>query len=60
MRDADATAYVDAACDLAGLPLDAAARGRVAIQFVRLAAVAAPLLAVPLPDDAEPPAVLPP
>jgi hypothetical protein len=60
MTDADAAAYVDAACAVASLPLDDAARERVTATLLRVAAIAAPLLELALPADVEPPSTLPP
>jgi hypothetical protein len=47
-------AYVDAACAQHALVLAPDERERVLVQYARLAAIAAPLLAVPLPDDTDP------
>lgn len=45
--------YVDAACAANGLQLAADERARVVDQFVRIAAIAAPLLELPLPQTVE-------
>jgi hypothetical protein len=49
--------YVDAMSRSLSLPLNAEARAGTIANIERIAAVAAPLLAVPLPDDVEPAAV---
>ncbi|MGZ3241893.1 MAG: AtzG-like protein [Burkholderiaceae bacterium] len=54
MEDATIIAYVDAACALHGLVLDADARARVIETFRRTAQLAAPLLEFDLPADMEP------
>lgn len=46
--------YADHAAAAVGLPLDPAHRPGVVQTLLRTAAIAAPLLAFPLPDDAEP------
>ena len=50
----DATAYVDAAAALIGLPLDPAHRPGVVLNLERIAQMAALIAEVPLPDAAEP------
>jgi hypothetical protein len=45
--------YVDAACVLQDLALGPEERARVIAQFGRIAAIAAPLLAVELPPEIE-------
>jgi hypothetical protein len=47
-------AYVDAACAQHGIALAADERARVLAQYARLAAIAAPLVALPLPADVDP------
>lgn len=54
MTDAQIAAYVDAAAAAQGLVFDAAERARVIEQFARIAGIAAPLLSVELPPEAEP------
>jgi hypothetical protein len=51
---ADWGGYADRVAGALGLPLDPAHRGGVLQCLQRTAAVAAPLLAYPLPDDSEP------
>jgi hypothetical protein len=53
MTDAEIAAYVDASCAANGLVLAPDERLRVIAQFARTAAIAAPLLAVELPPEAE-------
>jgi len=53
MDDAEVAAYVDAATAALGVSLGADERGRVIGHFARTAALAAPLLALPLPEDVE-------
>ena len=53
-RPFDAAAYVDAAADLIGLPLDPAHRPGVILNMQRIAEMAALVMAFPLPDDVEP------
>lgn len=60
MADTKLAAYVDAACALQGLTLTIAERERVLLQFDRLATIAAPLLAAPLPVEDEPATVFKP
>ncbi len=50
----DAGAYVDAAAELVGLPLDPAHRPGVVENLERIAQMAALVMAFPLPDDTEP------
>ena len=50
----DATAYVDAAAALIGLPLDPAHRPGVVLNLERIAQMAALIAEFPLPDAAEP------
>ena len=47
-------AYVDAACAQHGIALAPDERARVLAQYARLAAIAAPLGALPLPADTDP------
>lgn len=51
--EAAARRYVDAAALALGLDLPADALERVAAQYLRLAGIAAPLVANDLPDEAE-------
>ena len=54
MTDSEISHYVDAACAAQGIVLNAGERARVIAQFERIAAMAAPLLALELPADIEP------
>lgn len=47
-------AYVDAACAQHGIALAADERARVLAQYARLAAIAAPLVELPLSADVDP------
>jgi hypothetical protein len=49
----DRTAYIDAACELAGFSLDASARAELQLQFSRLESFATLLDAVALDDRLE-------
>ena len=53
MTEAELAAYVDAACAAQGIALSGDERERVIGHFARIAAIAAPVLDVRLPDDAE-------
>lgn len=53
MTEAEIAAYVDAACAANGLALTADERQRVIAHFARTAALAAPLVALELPPDAD-------
>jgi hypothetical protein len=53
MTAAEIAAYVDAACAANGLALAADERLRVIAHFTRTAEIAAPLLALRLPPEAE-------
>jgi hypothetical protein len=53
MDSDDIAAYVDAACAAHGLALAQDERERVIGHFTRIAAIAAPLLALELPPDVE-------
>lgn len=46
--------YVDAAAELVGLPIPAANAAGVRMNLERIAQIAAPLLAVTIPDEVEP------
>jgi hypothetical protein len=50
----DIETYVDAAAALIGLPLDPAHRPGVVLNMERIAAMAALVMAFPLPDETEP------
>lgn len=54
MTDDEIAAYVDAAAKAQGLSFDADERKRVIEQFGRIAAIAAPLVALELPAEVEP------
>ena len=54
MDDRRLAEYVDAACALQGIALDADERDRVLAQFIRMARIVAPLLALELAHDVEP------
>ena len=53
MKEGDIAAYVDSACALQGIALAADERSRVIDHFARIVAIAAPLVAVQLPDGVE-------
>jgi hypothetical protein len=53
MTDPEIRAYVDAACAANGIALAAEERERVIGHFARIAAMAAPLLELKLPPEAE-------
>ena len=53
MNERDIAAYVDAATKLQGIALRDDERARVIEQFARIVAIAAPVVTVQLPDDAE-------
>ena len=53
MTEAELAAYVDAACAAQGIALRDDERSRVIAHFARIAAIAAPVLDVRLPDDVE-------
>jgi hypothetical protein len=50
----DLEAYVDAAAELVGMPLDPAHRPGVVLNLGRIAQMAALVMEFPLPDDTEP------
>ena len=54
MTNAETAAYVDAACATLGLVLERDERDRVIAHFARTAVIAAPLLALELPPEADP------
>ena len=54
MTNRQLAAYVDAACAAHGITLAADERERVVAQYARLAAIAAPLVDLPLAPDVEP------
>ncbi|MBS0320892.1 MAG: DUF4089 domain-containing protein [Proteobacteria bacterium] len=54
MTEREIEAYVDAAALAQGLVVAADVRARVIAQFTLIQAIAAPVLAVPLPTDVEP------
>ena len=49
----DIAAYVEAASEAVGMPLDTEARARVVAQFEVTAAMAAQIMDFPLPPEAE-------
>jgi Protein of unknown function (DUF4089) len=53
-RAFDADAYVDAAASLVALTIDPAHRPGVVLNIERIAAMAALVMAFPLPDESEP------
>jgi hypothetical protein len=53
-RPFDAEAYVDAAAALIGLPLDPAHRPGVVLNVLRIAEMAALVMAFPMPEETEP------